>query len=159
MKRILVAGLMLISTMLTGCQSSSTDQNIDDMTKRVAAKIIAEGQRPQTTPYRLNSIEIAAVKKRVKENLKDPNSAVFEIMLGSKIDSTDSIFVCGVVNAKNSFGGYAGRTPYYTLLRTGTNAHGQRVSYGSITTIGSTQTDLAVVVSMCRDHNINLTFG
>lgn len=56
-----------------------------------------------------------AIQDTVKQQLKDPNSALFSgIKTYKKIDG--SIEVCGYVNAKNSFGGYSGIAPFYTLL-------------------------------------------
>lgn len=46
---------------------------------------------------------IRMAKEAVIKQLKDPSSAIFE---GMRVTSPGE--VCGVVNAKNSFGGYAG---------------------------------------------------
>jgi hypothetical protein len=52
-----------------------------------------------------------SVKKGVASSLKDPMSAQFGVMsAGQKSDGI--IIVCGFVNAKNFFGGYAGAQPF-----------------------------------------------
>ncbi|MET3725089.1 hypothetical protein [Sphingomonas trueperi] len=47
---------------------------------------------------------LAKAKERVGEKLKDPTSAIF-----SELHVTEDKYVCGYVNAKNSYGGYVGR--------------------------------------------------
>lgn len=59
---------------------------------------------------------ILNAKQQVALALKDPGSAVFEgeynVLQGRTKDGFYPITTCGYVNAKNSFGGYAGRTRY-----------------------------------------------
>jgi len=62
--------------------------------------------------------EIRLVQAGVREHLKDPDSARFKDIL-SATDSKNTETVCGLVNAKNSFGGYTGFVPFYGLLMTG----------------------------------------
>lgn len=55
---------------------------------------------------------ITSARERVTYDLKDPGSAVFrnERIFRSEI----GIYVCGEVNAKNSYGGYIGFMPYFS---------------------------------------------
>jgi hypothetical protein len=56
-----------------------------------------------------------AAEQAVKEQLRDPNSANFDIRdLRFKIVST-GMLVCGTVNAKNGFGGYTGKQNWIVL--------------------------------------------
>ena len=60
---------------------------------------------------------IRDAKQLVREQLRDPDSAVFSsvYVLGNPPQ-----VVCGVVNAKNGFGGYVGKTPFVDVLHSGT---------------------------------------
>lgn len=69
------------------------------------------------------------VAARIKPSLIDPMSAVFELSTPRKgytkrspAMGTDENFgwqVCGTVNAKNRFGGYAGAVPLFVLFHNG----------------------------------------
>ncbi len=56
----------------------------------------------------LKDAEKTAISKAITDQLKDPESARFKWikMVG------DSIYYCGLVNAKNSYGGYTGYKPF-----------------------------------------------
>lgn len=52
--------------------------------------------------------------------MKDPDSAKFRYMRfieAGKNNDTIGGFVCGNVNAKNSYGAYAGFSPFYVAIR------------------------------------------
>lgn len=53
------------------------------------------------------------IRAKVAEQLKDPASAQFRKIRLQKGPSGD--FVCGEVNGKNSYGAYAGYTPFFSL--------------------------------------------
>lgn len=53
-----------------------------------------------------------AVKEAVRNRLKDPESARFEGLDTFLVDGAR--ITCGYVNAKNSYGGYVGRTRFWT---------------------------------------------
>ena len=57
------------------------------------------------------------LKQAVRRNLKDPDSAKFGSYTAfSHISKgTSQIAVCGYVNAKNSYGGYAGELAYFAI--------------------------------------------
>jgi len=66
------------------------------------------------------------VRAHIGAALKDPYSAVFEFrqpvaswarLIGG--DTEYAWVVCGTLNAKNSFGGYAGAQPFYAAIRDG----------------------------------------
>ena len=58
------------------------------------------------------------VREDIKEELKDPDSANFR---NEKIIRKENrLYVCGEVNAKNSYGGYVGFMPYFSAVITHT---------------------------------------
>ncbi|MGJ0639442.1 hypothetical protein [Xenorhabdus bovienii] len=52
----------------------------------------------------------------VRDNLKDPDSAKFDSFYHSSGESDG--YVCGLINSKNSYGGYIGKKPYYVYIET-----------------------------------------
>lgn len=61
------------------------------------------------------------LEQAVKNRLKDPESAQFRDMKYWKFESVTEVegglfYVCGFVNAKNSFGGYNGYKPFYAVM-------------------------------------------
>lgn len=50
----------------------------------------------------------------VKDTIKDPDSAKFESFFRDFGENTG--YVCGYVNAKNSYGAYTGKKPYYVRI-------------------------------------------
>lgn len=61
----------------------------------------------------LTDLERAVIADAVKAKLKDPESASFRWM--PLVDPPADRY-CGLVNAKNSYGGYTGFTPYLGVL-------------------------------------------
>ncbi|MCO6382695.1 hypothetical protein [Oceanicola sp. 502str15] len=51
---------------------------------------------------------LIAAEESVRSQLRDPDSATFENMAFNYAPSNRRWFVCGTVNARNGFGGYAG---------------------------------------------------
>ncbi|TDB44104.1 MULTISPECIES: hypothetical protein [Photorhabdus] len=66
---------------------------------------------------------ISKAKQSVQDNLKDPNSAEFSdvIFYPDAIHADDVIqgYVCGLVNAKNSLGGYSGNKRFAVRVSLG----------------------------------------
>lgn len=59
----------------------------------------------------LSSRQVAEVKRAVTYRLRDPDSAQFRNIHGVEQtlqDGSTNVFVCGQVNGRNGFGGYAG---------------------------------------------------
>lgn len=69
-------------------------------------------------PMALSVADVAQVKQAVTRQLKDPESARFGPIVGGK-DATGRSYACGVVNAKNSFGGYTGDKPFVVKVEDG----------------------------------------
>lgn len=80
--------------------------------ERVPSKPIGRGRG---AAVQLTTKQIASVKRGLRESLKDPDSAKFGGMAAAE-GSDGAIVVCGLVNAKNSYGGFGGTTPYNGLL-------------------------------------------
>jgi len=81
-----------------------------------SASAVSHGSSKAAEPSRYAIIELG--KKSVQKRLKDPWSANFQnltIHRGTHpVDET--YYVCGEVNSKNAFGGYAGFTPFQALV-------------------------------------------
>lgn len=69
-------------------------------------------------PTTLQTPEDAAVRNAIKGQIKDPESARFTALKAGRADD-GSVLVCGFVNAKNSFGGYAGPRRFAARIRDG----------------------------------------
>jgi len=57
----------------------------------------------------LSADQITMVQNAVKFSLQDPGAAQFGTIKGGK-DQDGKVVVCGLVNAKNNFGGFTGMT-------------------------------------------------
>lgn len=64
---------------------------------------------------RLRGDEQALFTNAVSQHLKDPYSAVFSNVVAFRDLNSRAVHVCGYVNAKNSFGGYAGNSIFYGM--------------------------------------------
>jgi len=84
--------------------------------------------------YTLSESEQAAVKRGVIAMLKDPESARFEGLRASK-DSEGVVMVCGYVNARNSFGGYAGNQAFTGVLYNGQFGVGGLANDSAVTNV------------------------
>lgn len=68
-------------------------------------------------PIELSPSDIIAVKAGVAKSLKDPDSARFGTIRAARA-ADGTTHVCGFVNARNSFGGFAGESPFIGILTT-----------------------------------------
>lgn len=66
-------------------------------------------------PASLSGGERATILEAVKSSLKDPYSAVISSVSAKKNTTGSVIEVCGLINAKNSYGAYVGNRPFYAL--------------------------------------------
>ncbi|MBN9242428.1 MAG: hypothetical protein J0I98_06510 [Mesorhizobium sp.] len=92
--------------------------------------------------FDLSEDAIASVQAAVTSVLKDPDSATFSDLAAAKSPAGD-IFVCGKVNAKNSFGGYSGAAPFI-----GTLTHDLKKFV--IERVAETGDEMARVIVRCR---------
>lgn len=123
----------LTALLLAGCQSA------------------AMPPPPVTTPYTLNEAETNAVKEGVRRSLKDPTSALFGETFRASQKDPGVVYVCGVVNGKNSFGGYAGDRPFLGLLATMKDG---KISTFNVTSIGSDDISTSTVMDLCRHYGV-----
>ncbi|CDH08116.1 exported hypothetical protein [Xenorhabdus bovienii str. oregonense] len=68
--------------------------------------------KTESEPQELTDISNSVVEKArvsVRNSLKDPDSAIFEYIYPS---SQYADIACGMVNAKNSYGGYTGKKKF-----------------------------------------------
>ena len=99
--------------------------------------------------------EIVAVKRKIASGLKDPESARFGAMSAVRNASKQAIYVCGFVNAKNSYGGYAGNTPFFTYVAYVANTKTKtKEPYALFASVGGSNYQNAVVRSLCRDEGL-----
>lgn len=108
----------------------------------------------------LSSREIAAVKEGIIKGLRDPDSAKFGNMVAAaaKHETAGEIkYVCGYINAKNSYGGYTGMTPYFGILEHAPDIKIWKFSINnwnwifSNITIGGGDQENRVITGMCSD--------
>ena len=104
---------------------------------------------PTEAAEKLTAAQEEKVLDGLRKKLKDPNSAILgQIKAGTEEGGT--INVCGFVNAKNSFGGYTGDTPFFgVLLSPPTDTF-------VVFSIGDTEPDLFAIDSMCKRHGLGL---
>ncbi|NTG22047.1 hypothetical protein G6L00_16545 [Agrobacterium rhizogenes] len=128
--------LVLVAVCLTSCQTSQM-------------------ATPEPThPYSLSASETAAVQEGVRKSLKDPTSPIFGNIKAAASDTQKGIiYVCGIVNAKNSFGGYTGDGPYVGVLASMT-AEGKNLSTFNVTGMAGTEIQTSVVMDMCKHYGI-----
>lgn len=96
-------------------------------------------------PYRLLASDMEAVKLGVAADMKDPNSAIFGAMAAT-VNAKNIVTVCGVVNGRNSYGGFTGKKPYWGVLAT--NMAGERKF--TVTGFGGTAIQSQAVMDMCK---------
>lgn len=66
----------------------------------------AKEEQPKLANGLTETENLVAARLAVEDRLRDPDSAKFDVLYTS--DKSGIVVVCGVVNAKNGFGGYAG---------------------------------------------------
>lgn len=100
--------------------------------------------------YELSAAERTVVQDGVKASLKDPVSAMFgQVILASK-GSDGSMYACGTVNSKNSFGGYTGAQLFIGVFGV---ANGKPVSF-ALGALGSDATAEMFIRRECNKYNI-----
>lgn len=67
-------------------------------------------------PFKPSADELARSRAIIANGMKDPASAQFREGRSFFLDNGDVVY-CGEVNAKNSYGGYTGFTPYWLRMR------------------------------------------
>jgi hypothetical protein len=95
--------LILVATALVvgGCNSQTGN----------VAGVDSPGVPEVVKAIELTPVQVTNLQKGIRDSLKDPESARFG-MHKAGLDAKGNLFVCGLVNAKNSYGGYTGMSPY-----------------------------------------------
>lgn len=99
-------------------------------------------------PYSLSEVEQAAIVKGVQTRLKDPLSAVFGGAEATR-DPKGFVYVCGSVNAKNSYGGYTGHQPYSGMLI----GNGPKVVF-AVLGIAGDDAERRAILSVCHERGL-----
>lgn len=112
--RVLYAGASILALCLNA-QAQPTDcTSIKDDKERLTCFDQTSQQKPKAHAPRVAPDPlIAKARSAVANSLKDPPSARFDGVV-RKAEA-----VCGFVNAKNSYGGYAGRTRFTYVIKSG----------------------------------------
>lgn len=81
---------------------------------------IAQGNKVrEATPK-----EIALIKKAMQDQLRDPDSAKYSMVVVKTKSEGDGVYItCGLVNSKNGYGGYAGNAWFMGVFVTLTNGN------------------------------------
>lgn len=95
---------------------------------------------PVTEPASLTPAQLLVVQNAVRVELKDPYSAMFGGYRASR-HQDGHLTVCGYVNARNSYGGYAGQQPYLGALTNG---------QFDVVAVGLVGTDNYALLATCR---------
>lgn len=99
----------------------------------------------------LSKKERTIVETAVKSSLKDPASATFKwLPLLPSADPAQPY--CGLVNAKNSYGGYVGDAPFLVMVVT---EGGDKILHAVVIGMATgdpTDTDSQVTRSFCTDY-------
>lgn len=130
--------IVAAAIMLAACQTTQTS----------APTAQQRGPKPEeaTTPHVLTPAERERLETALKNELKDPGSAIFGKSIAVKGES-GLIYVCGYINAKNSYGGYVGNKPYYAFVTE---------KGAAVLTIGGTGTSTDVAYIMCEGAGLDI---
>lgn len=104
---------------------------------------------PTGTPVVLTDEMRAQIETGTKQVLKDPESARFGTIAGARTPD-GNISVCGMVNAKNSFGGYTGEQPFFGVLHP--------TGYFEFRTMGGSDGDRLGLRMVCQKSGVLINF-
>ncbi|MEO1986642.1 MAG: hypothetical protein ABGX47_08320 [Martelella sp.] len=94
--------------------------------------------------------EKIAIELGVKRKLKDPGSAVIGAI--GAVETPNGIrHACGLVNARNSYGGYTGYVPFYGLFQHKPN--GELIF--AVIGLSSSETGQIATLMMCEKYDLN----
>jgi hypothetical protein len=137
MKRSLLLAVAF-AAVLVGCNAHTSE------TKVQAAPL------PDSELRELTEAEKKQLGPLLAATLKDPESAKF---IWTKVPKQmpSTFHYCGMVNAKNSYGGYTGAHPFLAVISTDKN----KIVVGSIAGVGGTAIATKVVEDQCAEHGLN----
>jgi hypothetical protein len=139
-------GIALAPLLLAGCYAAAPPPP-------KAAEEPAIEPLPPTEMRSLTAQEKALLTKGFASSLKDPGSAQFQwTKVPKRLPADSALDYCGMVNAKNSYGGYTGANPYIGMIFI-TNG---KIIGGSIVATADPRPGYAEIVpNMCRKKGLN----
>ncbi|MCK1507194.1 hypothetical protein [Bradyrhizobium sp. 18] len=117
---------------------------------------VAEAPVPQLSADQLRELtpaEKATLSKGFAGGLKDPDSAKFQWTRVPKVLPADGMIdYCGLVNAKNSYGGYIGAQPFIGTIQVSKG----KILTGAVGAVGDpTPMYREILPKMCRDKGLD----
>ena len=104
--------LAVVGLALTGCNEEGSANHKYTMMKAQKSGGVVRARDQSSAPARESDEEIIDLAlSKVKATLRDPNSAEFSEIAVYR-PATMKPFVCGIFNARNGFGGMAGRQKF-----------------------------------------------
>lgn len=138
MSRLMLA--LLTATMLTGCASTGVTSSVTTI---------------HGATYQLSIAEQEAVKASVTKSLRDPTSAIFDGLAAAKA-ADGTVTVCGFVNGKNGFGGYAGSQAFAGFLVNKVTGADAGKSGFVVSGIGDGDPSSGVALRACRQAGVHI---
>lgn len=135
-----------LAALLSGCYATATPPPVAEA-PAPTPQLSADQLRDLTPP------EKAILAKGFAAGLKDPDSAKFQwTRIPKALPVGGTLDYCGLVNAKNSYGGYIGAQPFLGIIQV---TKGKIVA-ASIGAVGeSTPMYRDIVPKMCRDKGLD----
>jgi hypothetical protein len=132
MIKYLRTSFALVCLVIVGCADSPSPETLRPQ------------KEPPGTPIVLTAAQVKIIQAGVRRDLKDPDSAKFgnQVLAAKRING--DITACGTVNAKNSYGGYVGESPFIATFRDGK----------VIDTATASGRDAKFVIELCRDAGV-----
>lgn len=118
----------------------------------VLGACVSSPQKPAriaTSSYHLSAGDLEVIKRDLASDLKDPASAIFGA-IAAVTTANGVVMACGVVNGRNSYGGYSGKRPFSGVLAT--NTSGKRVF--AVTAIGGSDTHSLAIMMECQRYGL-----
>jgi hypothetical protein len=132
------------AALLSGCYATATPPPV------------VEAPAPQLSADRLRELtpaEKAILSKGFAGGLKDPDSAKFQwTRIPKALPNDGMIDYCGLVNAKNSYGGYIGAQPFIGTIQVSKG----KIVAGAVGAVGDpTPMYREILPKMCRDKGLD----
>lgn len=141
-----IAVLIAASALLAGCMATAAPPSPQ-----------AEAKYPEPLPASemrdLTPAEKAILAKGFAAGLKDPGSAQFQwAKIQKALPADGGMNYCAQVNAKNSYGGYIGMTPFMGVIQ----IKNGKIVGGEMGAVGYTERQYAdLLPKMCREKGLN----
>lgn len=112
-------------------------------TRALPSPVVSLPPPEKLQPVSLSAAEMQGVERGLKAKLKDPDSAKIEGVVAGK-DTSGRTFVCGLVNAKNSYGGFTGKMPFRGIMEADTSGNPVLIPSAIATPLG-----VELIAGMC----------